>query len=468
MNLKDKFIDVFLGGVIESKVKERLKASSITDDEDMTGWRKLTGDVSRDLSPLKQERMIEIGFWLWENTPMGRWLIETTKDFILAEGTPYEAKNEDVKALIDDFWYDTLNRMDLYLEKHLRELLITGELCLPVFVAEQTGRVRLGYHDPAQIKTVVTDPENLKIVIGIILKGSSGEEGKKLKAILPKDAETILSKKAQEFRAGYTDGECFFFAINNLTNSPRGRSEFLSVADWIDGYEQFLFDLLDKWKLINTFIWDLLVNGADTDEIKKQVDALTKKAGSVYGHNEKVTLDAKTPDLKAVDTAEGARLFRNHILGGMNFPEHWYGGGGDVNRATAVEMSSPTFKTLSSKQRYFKFILETIFEFVIDKALEKKYLRVPEDEAYDYSVITPELATKDVTKYASMIQQVTGSIAIAQSNKWIDRATAQNIFATMIETIGVEVDIEEMEDNIKNEEFKEKNQDYLNPEGRKQ
>ena len=460
MKFKDRLIDAFLGGVIETKVSQRLKASSIT-DEDMTGWRKLTGDISRDLSALKQERMIEIGFYLWENTPMGRWLIETTKDFILAEGLPYEAKNEDVKNILDDFWYDPINRMDLYLEKNVRELLITGELCFPVFIAEQTGRVRLGYIDPAQIKEVVTDPENVKVIIGIILKGSTGEDGKKLKTILPKEAETIISKKAQALRATYTDRECFFFAINNLTNSPRGRSEFLSVADWIDGYEQFLFDLLDKWKLINTFIWDLMVSGADENEINKQMKALIKKAGSVFGHNEKVTLDAKTPDLKAVDTAEGARLFRNHILGGMNFPEHWYGGGGDVNRATAVEMGAPTYKTLSSKQRYFKFIIELIFEYVIEKAREKRFLTVTDKEADDYSVITPELASKDVTKYASMIQQVTASLAMAQQNGWIDKTTAQNIFATIIEFIGIEVDLEAMGKAIETEKVDEENQDYL-------
>lgn len=460
MNLKDKFVDIFLGAVIESKVKERLRASSTT-DEDMTGWRKLTGDVNRNLSPLKQERMIEIGFYLWENTPMGRTIIETTKDFILAEGLPYEAKNENVKTLLDDFWYDPLNRMDLYLEKHVRELLITGELCLPAFVAEQTGKVRLGYVDPAQIKEVVTDPENIKIVIGIILKGSSGEEGRKLKNILPEEADSIISKKAQELRQSYTDGQCFFFTINNLTNSPRGRSELLATADWIDGYEQFLFDLLDKWKLINTFIWDLMVQGANEEEIKKQVNALTKKAGSIYGHNDKVTLEARTPDLKAVDTSEGARLFRNHILSGQGFPKHWFGGGGDVNRATSVEMGTPTFKMLSSKQLYFKYILETIFEFAIDKGLEKKYLRVLEEEAYDYSVITPELSVRDVTKYATMIQQVSASLAIAQNQKWIDQKTCQNIFATVIETIGVEVDLEEMEKNIIDEQIEDENQDYL-------
>jgi len=459
MKIRERIVERFFGGVIEAKVKERLRASSLADEDQ--GWRKLTGDASRNLSPLKQSRMIEIGFYLWENTPLGRWLIETTKDFILAEGLPYEAKNEEVKKVLDDFWFDPINRMDLYIEKHLRELLITGELCLPAFVAEQTGRVRLGYIDPVQIDEVITDPENIKLVIGVFLKTKAGEERTKLRTILHREADPFLSRKAQAMRESWTDGQCFFFAINNLTNSPRGRSELLSVADWVDGYEQFLFDLLDKWKLINTFVWDLRVDGADENEIKKQVSALVKKSGSAYAHNEKVTLEAKNPDLKAVDTSEGARLFRNHILGALNYPEHWFGGGGDVNRATAVEMASPTFKTLSAKQLYFKYILSSIFDFVIDQALEKKYLKISEDEAYDFSIVTPELATKDVTKYASLIQQTAASIALAQQHGWIDQATARKIFATTVNYLGIEIDVTEIEERVKKEKFEEEAQDYL-------
>src|SRR4030067_457394 len=255
MKLRERIIGAFFGEMIEAKVAERLKAASAGDlDTEDIGWRKLTGDANRNLSPLKQERMIEIAFFLWENNPFANWIIEIIKDFILAEGLPYEAKHPDVKKTLDDFWYDPLNKMDLYLEKYVRELFLYGELCLPVYVAEQTGKARLGYIDPAQIKEVVTDPENVKMVIGIILKDSANNAGKKLKTIIPDDAETIISEDARTLRNSYNDGDCHFFAINNVTNSPRGRSELLSVADWLDAYEQFLFDYADKWTLHHSVV----------------------------------------------------------------------------------------------------------------------------------------------------------------------------------------------------------------------
>lgn len=467
MNLKDRIVDRFFGSTIERQVQEKLKAAYSFRNEDV-GWRKLTGQESnRNLSSLTQDRMIEIAYWLWENNPMARWLIEIAKDFILAEGLPYRAKEEEVQEYLDGFWFDPVNRMDLYLEKHVREHLIYGELCLPAFVAKQTGRLRLGYIDTSQIKEVITDPENVKISIGISLKDIPGYDPRKYRIIIPEEAEYVLSKTAQAMRREYTDGDCFFAAINNVTNSPRGRSELLTVADWLDNYEQFLFDTADKWRLLNAFFYDLEVQGGDANAIKEQINAFVKKAGSVYGHNEKVKAEPKSPSLQAPDFAEGARLFRNHILGPFSYPEHWYGGGGDVNRATAVEMGTPTFKTLSSKQRYFKYILESIFNYQIEMGLKSRYLKMPEEKAYDYEIIVPELSVKDVGKYSTVIGQVSSSLAVAQDRKWIDRETARQIFGVVINYLGVEIDMEGMEEKIAAGEVEEENEDYL-PEGRKQ
>jgi hypothetical protein len=283
----------------------------------------------------------------------------------------------------------------------------------------------------------------------------------KFQTILPEEADFVLSPEAQAKRREYTDGQCFFFAINNVTNSPRGRSELLTVADWLDNYEQFLFDTADKWRLLNTFFYDLEVQGGDDNAIKEQINKFVKKAGAVFGHNEKVKTEAISPSLQAPEFAEGARLFRNHILGPFSYPEHWYGGGGDVNRATAVEMGTPTFKTLSAKQRYFKFILESIFDYQIEMGLKSGFLRLSEEEAYNYEVIVPELSVKDVGKYATMIGEVATSLAVAQNRKWIDRETARQIFGVVINYLGVEIEMEGMEEKVASEEVEEENEDYL-------
>ncbi|MCX5909978.1 MAG: hypothetical protein NTY64_23080, partial [Deltaproteobacteria bacterium] len=368
MSWKDWVINSLLGGAIDRGVKERLKAATALDAPNLedSKWRRLTGNANRELIPVTQDRMIEIAYWLWETNPLAGWLIDITTSFILAEDLPYQAKNEEVKGVLDGFWNDPVNRMDLYFPKHVSELHIFGELCFPAFTAAQTGRVRLGYIDPAQINIVVTDPQNVKAQIGVLTKGWIGEvagyavnqEARKYRIILPEEADQILSPAAKNLREQFTDGDCFYFSINNVTNSPRGRSSLLPVSDWLDAYEQFLFDYADKWPLQNAFVWNLTVTGGDDAEVKKQVQNFTKKSGSVYGHNEKIALEASAPDLKAQQAGDGARIFRNHILGRFGYPEHWYGGGGDVNRATAAEMDAPALKMLSQKQNYVKYMLK--------------------------------------------------------------------------------------------------------------
>jgi hypothetical protein len=471
MAIKDKLIERFFGGAIkqqvdlqvEEKVTARLQAASAPDmRKEDEGWRKLTGASTRELVATTQDRMIDVAFWLWENNPLAGWIIEIIKDFIIADGVPFEAKNDDVKKLLEDFWYDPVNRMDLYIEKHARELHIFGELIFPVFIAEQTGRVRMGYIDPKQVKEIVTDPENVKMIIGLILKDEGGNEGRRYKTILPEEADFVLSERAKAMRASFTAGECFFFAINNVTNSPRGRSEIFSTSDWLDAYEQFLFDYADRWPLLNTFVWDLLVEGGDKAGIDEQIKNFTKKSGSVFGHNEKVTLAAQNPDLKSEDANEGARLLRNHILGRHGIPSFWYGGGEDANRALGVEMGTPSFKMLSSKQRYFKFILESIFDRVIYQALQARYLKAPKAEAYEYNVNLPELTSKDISKYSTAIQQLSTSLLVAEQQQWVDKETATKIFAFSLSLIGYELDVDAIKQAVENKKDTEGYEDYKN------
>lgn len=434
-------------------------------------WRKLTGNDERNLLPVTQDRMIEIAYWLIETNPLAGWLVDVTTAFILAEGIPYEAKHPETKAVLDGFWHNPVNRMPLYFPKHVSELQIFGELCFPAFTAKQTGRVQLGYMDPARIDMVITDPENVRMIIGVLTKSWTGiiggnsvnTEPKQYTTILPEEAEYMLSPAAQQLREQFTDGECFYWAINNVTNSPRGRSSFLSVADWLDVYEQFLFDYSDKWPQFNSFIWDLQVDGGDDTAIKEQLKNLSKKSGSAFGHNEKVKLQAVTPDLKSADAKEGARLFRNHILGRWGFPEHWYGGAGDVNRATASEMDMPVLKIMSQKQLTVKYIIEDMLGYQIRQARDARYLRVSDDDA-KFSTSTPEMGTKDIAKMSTAAQQMGTACVTAEMQEWVDKDTARKIFASVVSFTGVDMDFDEIKKNLERQNENKGYEDYKNPE----
>lgn len=446
MGIKSYIVERFFGAAIEQKVEEqvleRLPAAAATGGSD-TQWRRLSGNSDRELPVATWQRQVEICYWLWKTNPLGNWIIETLTTFVAGKGFTYTAKNEEVKKLLDDLWFDPVNRMDIKLRKKVMELFLFGAQCWPVFKGEQTGRVRTGMIDPAQIVEVITDPENAEIHIGVKVQNTHSAKTRLLKIILAGETATVISQEGMALRDTFLDGECFFFAINSVSNDPYGTSDLFVLADWLDEYEEFVYNYANKARKQNAYIWDLEVSGATPEECQQYAnDYAVKGDGELRVHNEKMKWTAQAPNLQALEIKESASVLRNHILGNKSMPEHWYGGGGDVNRNTASESNEPFFALIDDRQNLVKFIIETIFTYAIQSALDAGYLMVPEEEAFDFAVNKPETTNKDLTKISTAVRDIVTAMVAASAQGWIDRETAVKMFAFIIALIGYEVDPE--------------------------
>ncbi len=461
MGIKRFLADKLLKGEVSRQVESQLTAA-VSEGISMIGWRKLTGAPTRELPMMDQARALEVSYWLWKTNPLGKWIIEVVTAFVVAKGSPFSSKNPEIKKLLESFWSDPVNRMDIHWENFVRELGIYGEQIWPAFVSEQMGRVRLGYVDPAYISEVHADPQNVKIKVGITVSShDSASEPRRYKVVLNGDDENFLSEDGQLLRDTFTDGQCFFFTVNALTNEMRGSSDLFTVADHLDGYEQFLYDTSEKYAQFNSFYWDITVEGADEKQLEEHRERYQPpKTGEAFIHNEKVKSEPMAPDLKSADAQVQARLHRNHILGSCGLPEHWFGGGGDVNRATAAEMDAPSRKIIESRQETVKNMLKTVFDFVISSAVAAGGLRdVPEDELYSYEIQTPEISDKDVAKLSTMLQQVSSSLTAAETQGWMSNEEAAKAFAYFLDFIGYEYNPDEDDDRETSgyEDYKKKN-----------
>jgi len=436
----DRELPSLVASRVDQELQARITASSLSFEE--VGFRKLTGNPSRVLPVATQERMFEICYWLWKTNPLAQFIIDIIVAFVVEGGMPFTSDNPEVKALFTEFWENSANQLDIFFEKHVTELGVFGELCLPAFVLANTGKVRLGYIDPADIESVVTDPHNAKITIGVNLKSMDNDPARKLAVIIGDEEIEILSPKGRALYETFTDGQCFYWKINTLTNEPRGCSDLFVVADHLDGYEQFMADTMEKFSQYNAFYYDVKVEGADNEELQKKADLYRPpKSGGAFIHNEKVTSEAVSPKQNASDADTGARLLRNHILGPKGIPEHWIGGGGNVNRATASEMDLPVLKMLGRRQQTVKHILEQIADFVIVSALNARYLRIKPEEA-TYEIQTPEISSKEIAPSATAVQSLSISLTAAQANGWIDQPTARKMFAFACDFVGFKYDPE--------------------------
>lgn len=444
MSIRDAITQKLFGDRIDRLVKDRLPAAVSRSLNDV-GWRRLTGAPTRELPMMDQGRAIEVAYWLWKTNPMARWIIEVATAFACAKGSPYTCENEDVKTVLDAFWFDAVNRMDLGWEGFVRELGIYGEQCWPVFLAEQTGRVRIGYIDPAHIQEVWPDPENVRIKVGIKVGGVDGGRPRALKIVLDQEAEEFLSPAGKALRETFADGACFYFTVNTLTNEMRGTSDLFTVADHLDNYEQIIWDSSEKHARFNAFFYDITVNGADETKLQAEREKYQPpRTGEAFIHNEQVKAEAVSPKMHSLDSDAAARMHRNHILGALGLPEHWYGGGGDVNRATAAEMDAPARKMIQSRQEKTKNMLEVVFDFVISSAISAGYLKGDEEELYDYDVQTPEISDKDVAKLSTMLSQVAVSLVAAENQGWIGKEEASKAYAYFLGFVGYEYTPEEI------------------------
>lgn len=416
-------------------------AGATIDPDDEEGWRRLSGDADRDLSPLSQARMRETALYLWDANLLANRIVELPLAYMLAEGVSLQAEEEEMQAVVDRFWGDPINNMDVKLPKKVRELSIFGEQVWPAFVNAVDGHVRLGYLDPALIETVVVDPDNPEQPIGIVTVKDRKGAARRFRVIV-NGPETVFTERTQQIRETFADGEAFYFCVNDLSVSRRGRSDLRAPADWVDAYDQFLFGEIERYNFLRAFVWDVTIAGADEAKVRERAKQIRAPApGSVRVHNDSETWRAESPDIKAGDTGEGARLFRNHVLGGATIPEHWFGGGGDVNRATGESMGEPTFKAFSMRQRYLKHMLEMLGHYVIRQRLiatsgEPDW----DDPRLACEAVFPEMTARDTTKYAAALAQVVAACASAVMSELMTRATAVAIIASVAGRLGVEMD----------------------------
>ncbi|XHS78507.1 hypothetical protein ACFJGW_00620 [Burkholderiaceae bacterium UC74_6] len=421
-------------------------------DEDK-GWRTLTGVSRRDLSSVSQAQMQKFAAFLWETNMLANRLIELPLAFLVAEGVQLKVADDDNQKVLDAFWQDPINRMDIRLPTFVRELAMFGEQCWPAYVNEITGHVRIGYLDPSLIADVIMDPGNAAQEIGVqTVKDTSGKF-LQFRTILRGLDEELFAPAAREMRAGYTSGEAFYFAVNKFAAGRRGRSDLIAHMDWADAYDEYLFGQMERADELDAYFWDVKLTGADPETVKKRAAEIQRPGrGAVRVHNENEEWDAVAPALNAVDRSESARMFRNHALGGASMPEHWFGGGGDVNRAAASEMGDPFFKLTTMRQTQLKSFLQELGSYVLYRHALAHGLKIDwSDPAWKVTAVFPEMVTKDITKIAAAFQACVVAVSTAIVDKLISRETGLRIIATVARRLEIDIDPEEELERIEKE-----------------
>jgi hypothetical protein len=438
------------------------------DGEDAKFQRITSPQTLRDLNPLMHDRMQQVCFFLAVTTPFGKRIVEIITSYVVGERFKVICEDPAAQAIVDRFWDDEINDMENRVQAMCNELTTFGEFCVPVTVNPVDGFVRLGYIDPMQIDAVeygkMTTPggdQEVSFPVAVRLRKEVGVPEQKRLSIVRTD-EDIMSESY-----GYLTGETFYFAINKAMSASRGLSELFSLADWIDVFDQMIFDFADKVRFLNSFVWKYTLNGADQKTVEKYQKSITDnppRQGGVHVTNDKVDIEALTPDFKGADMSAGAEMVKKYGLGGAGLPDWFFGDSGSGNRSTAQEMQGPTGKKLLTRQNHQVNCIKRMTTFVLQQAKLHGTLGVNVNT--NHTIEVPELLVRDLTAASNVLVDAAESAALAEDRGWIRGETAARFFHVLMGNLGIVIDDSAAEYKAAQEELeqsKANNQDALFP-----
>ena len=411
---------------------------------DWTAHENYNQHVSVYLRPGVHERTGKFARDNWERTPLGRGVIEKPIDYMVGEGVKLiaecEDNNEETKKLaqkiLNQFWFDPITNLEETLDAHLRSLLLSGVLCLPIFTNEFTGHIRLGYLNPNNIEAIILDPDNPSVIICVVEKTNIEGKQRSYKTVFNKPDAELFGKRAQEIRLRCSH-ECFYLRIGNLPDDPRGRSIYLSVIDLINAFDKAMFDALEREISLRSVYWDVNVPGATPETIANlQKTIKPPMHNSIHVHNGEIWT-AMTPDTKVGNIVDILNFAKANVLGGLGLPKHWFNDSGDVNRATAGEMGDPTYKALTALQRKLKTFIEKIANYQLHSVWRTcNYEGEP-----PYAIAQfPDLKTSDLTKNSAAFAQIVNAVLMAIKNQLLTLDTGMLMLSTVAGQLGVEFD----------------------------
>jgi hypothetical protein len=393
----------------------------------------------------------EVAWALWQSNPICSRALELKRDYIVGDGVQVTSADERLQAVIDSFWEH--NAMDTRLGEFALQLFLFGAQCFPVFVRESDGLVTLGYIDPSEIETVVTNPDNVLDTWAVVIKAKTAVNPwesaspvwvyRVIKGAQPVDLKQARKpwELAMLNHYGVADyaGSCFLYRVNSVSNQPLGYSDLLQVADYADQWDSTLYALGEREAFADFFSFDVTMTGANETMVKTRAGEIRNNPparGSVLVHNDAESWAMLTPDLKQQASIATVGEQRLSVLGGLGIPDAWFGTASGTHLATAQAQGDPTWRSLKQSQGVIKAMITEMVTFAVEQAKEAG--------AYygdgEFEVIMPEMTARDLTATTSALSALASALMTAVQSKWITDEQAGQAFARVLSETGTDID----------------------------
>ncbi len=385
----------------------------------------ITKVSSLDLPIDIQRRAQRLSVLEYRKNVRAKRIIDLVVDHAIGDGIRFQAPDAKVQAILQEHWM--LNEWDDRSPERLKSLALFGEALWPGFIGEN-GMVKIAAANPFSIKRLIRNPEDAEDLVAVRVRGRKS-----------RDTTFKLARREKGGEFVIPDGEkrtAFYFAVNRIAGGGRGVPDLLSVIDWIEGLDNYLFSVLERAETSSRVVYDITYEGSTAKEIGTHIKHFEQrlKSGAIYGHNEKVTLELKEPKLGASDVKEVTSQLVKQIQAGSGLAGLFYGDSEDLTRASASELSVPVAKMIQSRQSMFKRMLATVFRFQI--AVAKKAGRLEGVTDFSFDIILPPVFLRDRNQITSSLAALSGSLETALFNGLVTREEAATIYKSELEQLG--------------------------------
>lgn len=382
-------------------------------DQDLNYRRAGTG--RREVPAFTVEKARTLSVHGYRTNPMARAIVDTYTSFCVGDsGVSIACTVPEVREVAERFWSDPANACDANQDLLLRSHMLLGETALELMVGTTSGAVRYAYVTPEAVEAVTCRHGNPLWPEQIHVAQTSGRS-------IPFDIVAAADV------TGLRSGEAVFWADWKAVVTDRRGYPFLSpVLDWLDAYDQILWNLIDRTALARFMVFDVTVQGSqkDVDDfIRARGGTHAPRSGSVEVHNDKVTWATKNADAGAYEDKQTAGTAMTNLAAGSGLAKTWLAEPEDANRATSLTMAEPVRRRVGGVQKVWLAHMTELVRFAVDQAVVAGRLPyrvavidesgeqrlVPPSETV--RVVGPEIAASDAKVNAEILVNLSQSLA---------------------------------------------------------
>lgn len=417
-----------------ARAKEALADSLAASGAYSSGYDPIDGDTGfrqygasrREVPAFTRTKARALSVHAYRINPMAKAIVDTYTSFCVGDsGVSVTCSNDDVRKVVDDFWDDPRNALSNQQELLLRSHMLEGETALEMMVGERSGVTRFSYIEPEGIADVRLLHGNPLWPAALQFKADRGASEL---AIVQVDDIT-----------GLRTGQAMFWPEWRAVATDRRGFPFLSpVLDWLDAYDQVIWNLIDRTAIARHIVFDVTVEG-DVDEfVAKRGGLHAPRAGTVEVHNKGVEWKIQSPQVGAYEDKQTGQLAMTNLAAGAGLAKTWLAEPEDANRATSLTMAEPVRRRVGGVQNLWLQHQTDMVRFAVDQAVARGRLPAEVDvtdsntgdkvkipAAMAVSVVGPEIAAADAKVNAEILVQLSQALTGLQAMGALSKPAAQ-------------------------------------------